>query len=675
MRLDLYLSALRKHLAGPDWRCTHVRPLPDGSLLLYVTDAVRENIPLVWGLGEPWGTEVRVRCASGGSCGDLPPRVQASLDRFLAKARHPLLAWRGRDLKEVALGRDGEMPRIWAEHLTVSESGWGPFTLHSIELQAGALYLAFESDTQLVRLRASALGDPRIRPAEPTQEIGKLALSIVQDTRPEEDRRRGSHQPELYVAFILAHNTGPDTRIVPKQRVIPNVALWNKLSAVNQYMAEGKQGASSLHTALSGAKRDFFVVYHGDASCRMTFPQVRQVPSFNKWLYFPLRSEHSPGRSVGHDFTDGDVVKGAEGRLRQTLETIRDEHPGKPTVVVETCVSRLIGEDVRGVIKDVYGANARRVPVIEPDFQARDVAADSLVWAWLFESLPDKSVQAEPRTVNLMGFGHRTDPGAAELCALLEAEGVRVQACLFPSFDPDELKGLHRATVTIVSPCSQVRAAVRVASHKLASMRWLVLDAPFGIRGTRTWLERVLQEVAIERGAERAAQAAHRFEAEVAVRRAKLGAAPFAFSSESRYSSYLFTPSEVFGIPLLEVLSEAGCPVQVHVLATEPLPLDLAVAVRRYPQVRIFEHREAEVLMTALRRGGTRFLFTSLERNETAVELGMVPVYGSTFEMGFRGALRTIDKLARLAAVPFLDKFKDYLVGDTQGARPAEKMA
>jgi hypothetical protein len=364
---------------------------------------------------------------------------------------------------------------------------------------------------------------------------------------------------------------------------------------------------------------------------------------------------------VGHDFGDGDLVQGAEGRLGEVLTRVRDEHPGAPVIVVETCVSRLIGEDVRGVIRDVYGARATHVPVIEPDFQARDVAADSMVWAWLLQELPDVGPASAPRCVNLMGFGDRAFPAAAELRALLAGHGVTVQACLFPSFDALELQGFHRARVTIVNPCSQVRSAVRVAMRGMPGMRWVFPAAPFGVAATGAWLRDVLCELGFEDAAERAAREAEPWERELAARRAGATGGPVAFSCESRYSSYLFAPEEVFGIPLLDVLAEAGCPAHVHVLTSEPVPHDLRAAVARHPSTRLFEHADPGALLSSVRDEGARLLFTSLERNEVAVELGLAPIFGRTFEMGFRGALRTVDRLAQLSGLQFLDRYRDYL--------------
>lgn len=662
MRFDDYVRRLGRALHGDGWRCVSVHPLADGSLAFRIDAGARRPHTVMLKARERRGdgpVETHVSVDEPPPPAPVLAAFAAALADFRAREDHPLMAWAGTDIAEITLARGAALPRIWEGHFRPRGLLWGPFELGKVDVQDGAVYLRFAGELGSADIRITATDDRRIEPQARVHRTGAIAVAAVPLAGASEASREADALAR-FVAYVVAHNSGADTRIRAGKRAAPAAPRWGRRSAADQFVPEGRQGASGMMAALFGTPADIFVVTYGDASCRATFPYGRDLEFFNRWSYFPVRQRHAPGRFIGIDFTEQEMVGGAEERLRVLLSSLRERAPATPVVIIQTCVSRLIGEDVRGVIDEVYGEEAHRVGVLSPDFGTRDRAVDSVLWEWLFDTVvgPPRAPEGD-RSVNLVGYGDRDSRSTRELIGLLGQFDIDVGGVLFPWFDNDELGRFAAAVTTVASPCTIVRSAFSQVRGRYGE-RWTEPPAPFGVEGTHAWAGSVLKTLGLsDRVAELDALAAAHGE-QLAVGRAALAGRRCVLTARGPFASYLFQPSEVFGIPVVDLLAELGVEAHVHILDDGPAPRELARLDGRAPAVRLFRHDDEEALRTAIADSGADFLLTSLDRNDFAVEMGMLPIHASIFEMGFEGAHRTQRKLGRLADSGFVDMCRRY---------------
>ncbi|NMC71295.1 MAG: hypothetical protein GYA57_14690 [Myxococcales bacterium] len=656
-----YLGRLAAGLAAEGCGCGAVLPDVDGGLLFALRDAAgRRHVARL----RPSGGENRERGPSF-ERGTAPPamirRLRRAFLRFAARNPHPLLDHRGQDIGEILLRRGGELPEIWREELVPGTTRWSSFVLEELVPQSGALYATFRDGERRVRLRLTDREDPRLAGAERVLPVGNLALSLVEDDRT--PPVRPADQVERFLAYLVARTTGPRTRIRGDGATSPSVTSYGGEVELNPFLPEGRQGASGMAAALSSRRGSRLkVVVFGDASCRQTFPPLRRLPLFDSWSCFPVGTAPEPGGWVAYDFSERDVIGGAERRLERLLRALRRRDPAVRIALVQTCVSRLIGDDVRGVLRKVLDDDA--FVVLDPDFQAKDWAVDALVWPWVLRAFR-RPVRQRRNLVNLVGLGGRGAPWAAELAGLLRDCGIGVNARLFPSFREEELERFDAAPLTVASRCSIVRSAFAGVDRTAGPSRWVTLDPPFGIEGTRRWVEGVVREIGGGplRGAardrlERACRARRR---DLAPIRAALRGASIALVAQSRFSAWIFDPAEIFGIRILDLLTELGLEVEIFLHRDVPPPRELVRAVEGRGDVTFRTFDEAGALREALAASRSRLLLTSIRRNTPALALGKIPVFVQTFEPGLDGAVRSARRLAAGARFRFLERYGRYM--------------
>jgi nitrogenase molybdenum-iron protein alpha/beta subunit len=465
------------------------------------------------------------------------------------------------------------------------------------------------------------------------------------------------------VAFLLAHTTGPSTRISGHPGRSPDVTLYGKDVRTNPFVAEGRQGASGMTAALAGRPRQAIkILTLGDASCRQTFPALSPLPFFDTWSYFPVSTAPAPEDWVAIDYSEKDIVGGAEDRLRQVLRGLKRRQPAVKVALIQTCVSRLVGDDVRGILEDELKDG--NYLILDPDFMTRDAAVDSLVWPWLLKTFRPARPRKRQRLINLAGLGERGFPALDELENSLGELGVDLNACLFPSFSEEELPGFYSAQLTVASTCSIVQNAFSLAARADAKHRWIFVDPPFGLEQTRTWTRGVLSEVL---GGQRLKNARAALDRRYRSYRKKqrpleeaLSGHSIALVASARYASFLFDPSQSFGIPLVRMLAGLGLKVELFIFKDISPPRDLGKSVQGQERATLRTFDDPQELQEAVRASGSRLLLTSIRRNSPALALGKLPVTVHAFEMGFDGALRTAERLGHLCRTGFVDRYRRY---------------
>jgi nitrogenase molybdenum-iron protein alpha/beta subunit len=661
-RFDAYLRRMADGLVANDFSCTAVIPDVDGGLVFTLRDRVGRSH--VVKLEYPEGLdrfEARPRFVRGAAPRVISAGLEDAFTRFVARHPHPLLDFRGQDIEEILLKKGVELQEVWRTQLEPGRTRWSSFVLEALELRNGAMVLTFRDGAQAVGLRLTDRDDPRLPGTEKVLFVRNLALSLVEDSRTRPILP--FDEVERFLAYLLVHTTGPATRIRGRAETSPSVTLYGREVELNQFLPEGRQGASGMSAALLGRKgKRLKVVSFGDASCRQTFPPLRRLPFFDTWSYFPVGMAADPGSWVAFDFSEKEVVGGSEEQLERLLRALKDEDRDVKVALVQTCVSRLIGDDVKGVLRKVLGDNDHLV--LDPDFQAKDTAVDALVWPWVLRAFR-KPARQRKNLVNLVGLGDRFFRSTSEIARVLSACGVEVNACLFPSFREDELERFDAAPLTVSSTCSIVQSAFRLAAAKGGRTRWASADPPFGIEGTRTWVETVIRELEGRDGRSAArdflTHACRDYRRQLEPVREALRDTSIAIVASSRFSAFVHDPSEIFGIRILDLLAELGLNVEIFLHRDIPPSKDLTEAVEGRGNVTLNVFEEPPALLASVAASRSKLLLTSIRRNGPVLALGKVPVFAQAFEMGFDGALRTAQRLAEYAGFDFVRRYGKYI--------------
>ncbi|RME24013.1 MAG: hypothetical protein D6806_10270, partial [Deltaproteobacteria bacterium] len=419
-------------------------------------------------------------------------RILEVIGSFMASMPHPLFGFRGREMESVTVDRNRKIQPLWQDYLVAGEFFSDDMKLETVRLEPGAMYLEFVQASGRNRsggvkarviFRVCDCEDPRLRGERKVLRVGRIAINPTVDTRPAPCPP--GLQPERALAFMLAHTTSPRTRLSVARSKVPEPGVFDSLQSINPFVGQSRQGAAGVLAALAGyPRRRLKIVALGDAACRQTFPSYERLPWYGEWSYFPVSTAIRPGDWIAIDFRDEELIGGVETRLSNVLRGLKKEQEGVRVAIIQTCISRLIGDDIRGVCNDILGPG--RWVLLNPDFQSRLGAVDSVLWPWLLDSFAGgtskRNSQRRP-LVNLVGYGHPGMECADELERLLGLLGIGVNAWLFPSFREEELEFFDRADITVVSDCDVV---VNAFSGVLARdpAGWVRLAPPFGVEGT-----------------------------------------------------------------------------------------------------------------------------------------------------------------------------------------------
>ena len=237
-----------------------------------------------------------------------------------------------------------------------------------------------------------------------------------------------------------------------------------------------------------------------------------------------------------------------------------------------------------------------------------------------------------------------------ELVDLLNTAGVETQACLFPTFENDELRRFADAPVCVQNTCEIVDSAFSLARRLRDDLTWIIPQAPFGLEHTRDWAVAVAQSVGKDEGRKAVERAYEESQAKLKKAAQPLAGQRILFVADAAYSSFLFTPSQVKGIALFDVVRELGMTAEIllRVPPTSEVPHELEESLPHYPDFTLRTGATTEHIEALLLKSSATYIFTSRERNESALRNHKLPVSPRTFQMGFQGFVRTAENLVRL---------------------------
>ena len=416
---------------------------------------------------------------------------------------------------------------------------------------------------------------------------------------------------------------------------------------------------------------DCVYVEHGDLECTHSTPQPRgRVPTFINYPWRPQPPEPEGSDHDAGDLRDGsicyttdldesDVVLGGAEKLEALLDEISKKHRGKTVHFNCTCPPIVIADEVNSLITNLR--KKHDAPVIHT---TQDPGSSLYLFADMLRTVEDTAGGAtrDPRAVNLVGFAR--DRGTGELVDLLAAIGVRTNSCLIPNATREELARFPRAKAMVFYPSAPWQRIYRIAFGKLPLER---IDAPgpFGMEGTRRWLEAVARavdpEVSVEAAWQRRMDELGPSWKELAeeARRHRL-----AFVVDASDFARLVSAERMMGIPMLAVLDEMGFGIDVLYYDESA---ELAGEVTAYLEALPGQEHRAHAFETPaqladlLRELPARACYSELFFDKRITRAGKAQFSSACFEKGMGGALRSLERLLDVCRLPFYARYGSYL--------------
>jgi len=671
----LVLAAAAK-ATGEEKVSTSVEPRMDGTLRIALTGRLRAVVD--------WIDVPDAEARAGESVGRLVLRegseafgsaalkaVRAACLLAVRDPRYALLTYANRGLREFVCD-DGAMDRLIARRLTPARTELYGFVFERADEDEGPVYRLHFARSDGARLEALVSTPNQL--TRPLQRIGPMEMG-VNATGPEGQGaptgEAAVHRAVVAVSFLLARALHDRMSLDVPPR-----------SAKDKEYFEGGEGdankpISSADFVPEAAWRRFFtpfeierdaisdfqlldpavMIQHGELECNYIQPSYEGALKFHRplWKFEKLIDCEQEGFSTY--LGDVDLIYGGSDKLDRLLSEIRSSKGGERFIFFnETCVSRIVGDDVRRSIKRHEQAGG--APVVTLDITLSSPGAILADMVRQFKALAenDGSTGKTGETVSVALIGYPLDRGAVELGRLLDSLGLGETVFLLPQMGTTLLRKARDARLVVSAPVADWKAiAAEIAGEEKPL---LTLPLPYGVEGVRRWGAAILDALGLGEGCAsldaRCDEIKGRFEREIAPRTQGCGLGFVLAKSEM---SRLVDPTGLFGIPVVRFLDELGFGLHIFLYTGEAAKdapeaaSQLGALVSDESRLRVTPFSDQATLAAALREASdVQAVYSQYSFDRRLLNVGKATWSLHDLEKGLEGALRTAERLARRCA-------------------------
>lgn len=191
--------------------------------------------------------------------------------------------------------------------------------------------------------------------------------------------------------------------------------------------------------------------------------------------------------------SEDNVVMGDTKCLEEAIVEVDKDLSPKVIFVVASSVAAVIGADIKGVCNYMQEkVQAKLLAFEQGGFKGDYSSGLEESYRLLARELPVEDPKDQPDTVNLIGFSmgaYRAHSDRAEIERLLDkAFGLKVGACLCGETSIDAIEQMGGAALNLVLRDEGIKAAESLRQRFGTPM---VKGAPYGYKGTLSWLEEI----------------------------------------------------------------------------------------------------------------------------------------------------------------------------------------
>ena len=236
---------------------------------------------------------------------------------------------------------------------------------------------------------------------------------------------------------------------------------------------------------------DALVIAHSPRACAFYTWQNISSPGrknlFNRGILMPSAiSPHFESSEMDH----ASAVFGGLDKLRHQVQAALERKPGA-IVVISSCVSGIIGDDIRAL----EALSTPETPVIAIPADG-DISGDYVTGIRdclhiLAEKLIDRTAQPEQDCVNLVGemaISYNNEPNVRALRGLLAGLGLRLNCRFLGDAETSELRGFLKAPLNILDSESADNLELKDFLQREFGCRFLPGHLPVGMEATAAWI-------------------------------------------------------------------------------------------------------------------------------------------------------------------------------------------
>lgn len=648
-RADVLLPFLERFLAEKSpFTAAEVTLRPDGALAVGLTRADRDPVEVCW-VESATGAAVSIPASEGvvegaAGSGQAARHVASRLQHLLRGKVPGLLEWRNRNPMRLFWGAH-LFERLRPGLLAAGRTRWFDYALTRVDEYEGLVGLEFESREARVLLRLTLtelLGE-----VTPVHTWGPVALIVVEDDRNEEVRDLRKHRVEDFTAYLLSRNLPPRFTMAFERGDAPagyRAPDWN----IDLLETEPPDDTSWFQMLQASPDDGVISVYSCDLECFNLFSYV-SAPGESSRVAAPWAAVPEPGhlgriRRVHLD--DYTTIMGGDGPERCLEELATDAKPPELILYVDSCLSRLLGEDVDGAVERFRAQHP--IPVVRYDIdlaQEPYLAQVRIFWDRLLDAVSLDERDPTPDSAVFVGFGPEH---LREVVPVLERRGVVAAGTVFPQLDLEALRGLGRAGLLVLNEWDYVATVFAGVLDRVQGPR-ISLPLPYGFQIATDFVDGITRRLGVSGAVLRDPEIAGLRERFDGVRAGLRGRVVTLVGRAAEVADSM-SPARRFGIPVADTLRELGLALDILLFRDPNEDLDeteLRAALRLDAHaddgVRFFSHHSQ--LIDRLSEGPGEAVYTETYRDRRVTHAGRTPLTLRAFEPGFRGAIRTAENI------------------------------
>lgn len=585
--------------------------------------------------------------------------VAGRLSRLLSGDPPDILLWRNRNPQRIQWGAR-MFNNLCPGMLARGRTRYFDYTLSKLDQYEGSINVEFQSRRATVVLRLTL--DPAAK-KKPLISWGPISLVVEKDERSPGQRRKAEHRVEEYLGYLLSRNLPP--RFSLQFEFDDPPAGYLPPDANVDFLRIKRLDDSSFFEMLFATSEDIGVVTSCDRECFNLFSLV-STPKENWTTIAPWRMTPAPGyleHCYNINMSTHSTVMGSDD-IDRCLQTVSEsDRPPELIVFFDSCLHRLIGEDIRGHLRKYRRASP--VPLVYYDIRTTQhpyLQQMKDFWKDLYLQVSEPKRRAAASKVSFLGLG--SDPGG-QIHKILGSLGIETGASIFPYLSLPQMRVIGESSLIVANQWEHVRVIFDDLLKEL-DRPVLRLPLPYGIAGTTRWLEAITaawgSKPAVEDLPEVRA-AGDQFHEEI---KSILGRRIGLFA-RARGLANALSPNLRFGVPLIPFLHELGLGVDLNAFVdpqdAEPEPGEvvqsLGLDAASGDSVAFFHH--ADELPQKLHDGEFDLVYTETFRDERITTAGKTPLSLDRLMPGYSGAIQTARMTAGLLKSSFFRRYHGYL--------------
>lgn len=453
---------------------------------------------------------------------------------------------------------------------------------------------------------------------------------------------------------------------------------WGGKDLYANFFAEGEFARGQLDSV--NIYENCVFIQHSDIECVSLKPNLdlRLVRFLVKypWLsrnpekYKRIKRDELPdvNKFFSTDLRERDIIMG-HNKVKDALEYVLNNVKRKNIFISNTCTPVVIGEDVESII---HQARRKRKDILYLTVTPQSM---EVVLKDLFKLPSRKKSLRNNNSINLMGY--EDDNYLRQLKDFVKYFGIEINSVVIPDVSIRTLKRYFNGGIDVLKP-NALWSHLYIQLNSASQHKYFSIDAPYGFDGTVNWIIEISKVLGSNVSKE---EIQRKIKSDIVDEYNKLREAMASigiiFIVRKDEAQYLTDSAKSWGMPLIKFFKEMGSRIEVFIKAknleeakTAAAPLFNVFSDYNNYEIRYFD--SFDIMMRLIRNSRSQLVFTNHSNDWRITSAGKNPISLIDFEVGFEGAVYTMNNILNLSKNEFFKRYSKYLVRDYRGSYAEE---